>query len=336
MYSKKILVSRFSSIGDIVLCTPVVRVLKKQLSAEVHFVTKSKFRGLLESNPYIDKVWSFEGDIPEIDNELRKENFDLLVDLHKNLRSYRLGLKLSIPAIRFDKLNFDKFVHIKLGISRLTGHHIIDRYFQAIEQLGVIDDGLGMDGFYAADGKKLMSKFGLKSGFTVISLGATYMTKRVPLRQAKALIENRSNAQFVLIGGDDVKEDGLALANDYKHVINLCSALSLDESTAIIDASSLVITGDTGMMHLAAACKKPIISIWGSTHPILGMYPYYGNKSDDLNISLVHNALNCNPCSKIGVDRCPKKHMKCLLDQTEERLMEAFDRQTKNIKKTLS
>ncbi len=314
----------------------MVRVLKKQLKAEIHFVTKAKYGGLLRPNPYIDRLWTFEKDIVEISSALKEEGFDLLIDLHKNLRSHRLSFSLGIPSIRFNKLNLDKFLHIKMGINRLKGHHLIDRYFEALKPLNIEDDGMGMDGFYVSDTKELTHRLGIKKTYSAIVLGANYFTKRVPKSMIEALLRAESTNQFVLIGGDDVFELGRDLDKEHDNALNLCSTLTLDESTAIIDSSQIVVSGDTGMMHLAAACKKPIISVWGSTHPLLGMYPYYGYNWEDLNISLVNHSITCNPCSKIGAKRCPKKHMKCLTGQPEERLIEAFDRQTKYIKKTLS
>jgi len=306
-------------------------MLKNQLACELHFVTKEKYSSLLTSNPYLDKVWSFKKDISEIQKNLGFEKFDLLVDLHKNLRSYRLALSLGIKTIRYEKLNVDKFLHIKLGLNRLTGKHIIDRYLESISQLGVKDDGLGMDAFYSSNVDELKKKFDLQKEFCTIVLGANYQTKRVPINLTNVLVANRSQTQFVLIGGKDVEEAGVKISADKDNVVNLCGKLSLDQSTAIIDLSNLVISGDTGMMHIAAALKKPIISIWGSTHPLLGMYPYYGKKEKDLNISLVNEELKCNPCSKIGVEHCPKSHFKCMMDHSEKRLIEVFDRQKSTV-----
>jgi ADP-heptose:LPS heptosyltransferase len=98
------------------------------------------------------------------------------------------------------------------------------------------------------------------------------------------------------------------------HVINLCGQLSLAQSASIVGQSARVFTHDTGLMHIAAALRKPIVSIWGSTVPAFGMYPFYPDGLD-LNTTLEVKDLSCRPCSKIGYDKCPKGHFRCMVGQ---------------------
>jgi len=325
----KILILRFSSIGDIVLCSPVIRNLKKQLGAEIHFLTKEHFVGLLSSNPYVDKLWTFNKEIDEVVKDLKNEGFDLIVDLHKNLRSQRLRKSLSVKAISFDKINWEKWLMVHFKINRLPEKHLIDRYMESLQSLSITDDGQGMDFFYEPSVESKISSLGLIQNYLVLVLGATYYTKRVPLHLIEKIITTYPDKEIVLVGGKDVMELGESLSVAHRNIRNLCSHLSLQESAAVIDRAALIISGDTGMMHVAAALKKPIVSIWGSTFLGFGMYPYYGEKNVDLNISIGMEDLKCRPCSKIGKHQCPKSHFNCMMKIEFSRLKDAIDRQLK-------
>ena len=97
--------------------------------------------------------------------------------------------------------------------------------------------------------------------------------------------------------------------------------LTLNQSAYMLDKSAMVISNDTGLMHIAAALKKPIVSIWGSTTPQMGMTPYYGKEIMPQLYSEVNN-LSCRPCSKLGKDACPKKHFKCMIYQDLDKIAE--------------
>jgi ADP-heptose:LPS heptosyltransferase len=124
----KILLLRFSSIGDIVLTTPVARCLKQQLGAEVHYLTKEPFVPILTPNPNVDRVFSFKKAVTEVLPLLRAERYDWIIDLHHNLRTLRLKWALGRPARSFNKLNFEKWLLVNTGIDRLPDVHIVHRY----------------------------------------------------------------------------------------------------------------------------------------------------------------------------------------------------------------
>ena len=143
---KKVLVIRFSSIGDIVLTTPILRCLKRQMEdVEIHYLTKKTFANLLVNNPYISKVHCFNTDLNLIIEDLKKENFDCIIDLHKNIRTFRVKMKLKVPSFTFNKLNIEKWLLVKLKINILPKVHIVDRYFKAVKSLGVVNDNKGLD-----------------------------------------------------------------------------------------------------------------------------------------------------------------------------------------------
>ncbi|MFN0037847.1 MAG: glycosyltransferase family 9 protein [Saprospiraceae bacterium] len=307
----KILVLRFSSIGDIVLTSPVVRCLKKQLGAEVHFLTKCPFAPILEANPYVDKVFSFQKEIPsEMAPRLKSERYDHVIDLHHNLRSLRLKLALGRPAHSFAKLNWEKWLLVNFKIDRMPKLHIVHRYMATVQHLGVEYDGEGLD-YFIPEGESLAGAELPGGPFVAFAIGATHATKRLPEEKIIEICRGISQP-VVLLGGKGEQGAGerIVLACG-KNVLNLCGKRSLHQSAFAIQKSSKVITHDTGMMHIAAALRKPIVSVWGSTVPKFGMWPLYPTGMDS-NTSVEVTGLGCRPCSKIGFDHCPKGHFKCM------------------------
>jgi ADP-heptose:LPS heptosyltransferase len=311
----KILVLRFSSIGDIVLCSPVVRCLSRQLGAEVHFLTKTRFAGVVEHNPHIQKVYTFENSLTEVVPALRRERYDLVVDLHRNLRTLQVKIALMRPWRSFHKLNFEKWLLVNTGINRLPDKHIVHRYLDTVRHLGARYDGEGLDYFIPPEQE--VSPWHIhpvlqKAPFTALVIGATHATKRMPTDRLRELC-SRMKGPVVLLGGRDETEAGRQIAAAGDHVIDCCGKLSLHQSASMVKQSALVITHDTGLMHIAAAFRRPIVSIWGSTVPAFGMYPFYPDGMAAAGI--VETAgLSCRPCSKIGFDACPKGHFRCMRD----------------------
>ena len=310
----KVLVIRFSSIGDIVLTSPIVRCMAEQLDVEIHFLTKNKFKNILQYNPYINKLFGIDKDVREVLSLLKSEQYDYIVDLHKNLRTQEVKFKLGLKSYSFKKLNIEKWLKVNLKIDRLPNKHIVDRYFEGISALGVTNDFRGLDYFVAhSDEEEANEIIGKLSSYQVLVLGANYFTKRIPAELCYKIINN-SKYPVVLLGGKDIQADANLLANRFpKETINLAGKTSLAVSAAIIRRSKEVHTGDTGLMHIAAAYKKRIHTYWGSTIPELGMYAYLPSHVDQ-RIDHEVSDLGCRPCSKLGFDKCPKGHFKCMLD----------------------
>lgn len=322
---KKILIIRFSSIGDIVLTTPVIRGLHRQLGAEVHFLTKPGFAGIVRSNPHIKKVHVLEEDFRKLIGTLRRERFDLVIDLHKNLRSLRVRLALGVKWRSFDKLNLEKWLLVNFKIDRLPDRHIVDRYLEPCRPFGVVYDGEGLDYFIPTDEEVdpgiLADRFfpqqdqwrdHMAAGtYICLVIGAAHATKRLPAHKLQQL-SSALEYPVLLMGGPAEKETGEELARQAGgHVVNTCGLFSLHGSASLVRQSALVITHDTGLMHIAAAFARPIISIWGNTVPAFGMYPFYpqgmkGNQTVEV------SGLSCRPCSKIGHPKCPRGHFKCM------------------------
>lgn len=320
----KILVLRFSSIGDIVLTTPLLRCLKKQTDAEVHYLTKDVFRPILSPNPHIDRIFSFSKGIGAVLKDLKKERYDLVIDLHKNLRTFRVKWELGRPAKSFDKLNLEKWLLVNTGINRLPDIHIVQRYLATVQSLGVKYDGLGLDYFIPPEEEVRVADFSnlLAEGkYIAFVIGATHATKRLPVIKM-AEICRKLDQPVVLLGGKAEEEAGRAILGP--NVVNLCGQLSLHQSASVVRQAAVVLTHDTGLMHVAAAFSKPIVSVWGNTVPRFGMYPFYPT-GVDLNTSVEVDGLKCRPCSKIGFDRCPKGHFRCMNGIKEAEIITALD-----------
>lgn len=313
----KLLVIRFSSIGDIVLTTPVLRCIKKQLpGTELHFLTKERYRSILEANPYVDKIITLGLSKTLMMHQLKTEEYDAIIDLHHNLRTWEVKRALKgVPAYSFHKLNWQKWLITACKINRLPQQHIVDRYLATTSGFGVMNDGEGLDYFIPEEQHVKANDLPLshQMGYVALVIGAAHATKQLPADRCIELCR-RISLPVVLLGGkvDYARGEEIARHDPIK-VYNACGKFSLHESADLVRKSLLVITPDTGLMHIAAAFKKPIISIWGNTIPAFGMTPYYGRHQVPQHISEVQ--LGCRPCSKIGHDACPKKHFNCMQQQ---------------------
>ena len=313
----KILLLRFSSIGDIVLTSPVARCLKQQLGAEVHFLTKKSFAALLEPNPYLDRIFFFEKKLGKVLPELRQEKYDWVIDLHGNLRSLRVKWTLRRPSRTFDKLNLKKWMLVKFGLNLLPDQHIVDRYLKTVQHLGVEYDGLGLDYFIPESEEIQVSSLSPDlevNAYVVFNLGANHATKRLPEDKIIEICQ-QVERPVVLLGGNAEADTGAKVAAVCGvNVVNCCGMLSLHQSASVVRQAAKIITHDSGMMHVAAACQKDIVSIWGNTVPQFGMYPLYPN-GENRDTRMEVSGLSCRPCSKIGYSRCPKGHFRCMREQ---------------------
>ncbi|WP_447643044.1 MULTISPECIES: glycosyltransferase family 9 protein [Chitinophagaceae] len=323
----KVLIIRFSSIGDIVLTSPVVRCLKKQLpDAELHYLTKPVFSNIVAANPYVAQVKLLDKDWKKMMQDLQVEQYDLIVDLHHNLRTWRIkrGLK-KIKSVAFDKLNFQKWLMVRFKINKLPNIHIVDRYLKTVQYLGIRNDDEGLD-FFIKDVDKMslsnMLPANFQNGYIGLVIGASYETKQLPISKLTELCQ-MVQQPIVLLGGKEDVENGKALAAlDPVRIYNACGQFSLMESAYLVSNAKKIISHDTGLMHIAAASQKPIVSVWGNTIPEFGMYPYYG-KHKNQNTSFEVQGLSCRPCSKIGYHKCPKKHFKCMNEQDMKGMVES-------------
>jgi ADP-heptose:LPS heptosyltransferase len=316
----KVLVVRFSSIGDIVLTTPVVRGLKKQLGAEVHYLTKANFQEVLAHNPYIDQIhllsatnWS------QIVAKLKAEKFDYIIDLHHNVRTLKLKLALGVKAYAFDKLNIQKWLLVNLKINCMPDIHIVDRYLACVKPLGVNKDQQGLDYFIASNDEVSLSSLPLafQNGYIGLVIGAQHFTKRLPKAKLFELLQGLSQPVIILGGPTDAElaEELATIAPS--RIYNACGKYNLNQSASLVKQAQKIICNDTGLMHIAAAFQKEIHLLWGNTIPAFGMGPYASNNAYHYEVP----DLNCRPCSKIGFQKCPKGHFHCMNQQDITKLI---------------
>lgn len=303
----KILVIRFSSIGDIVLTTPVFRVLKSRMepSPEVHFLTKKSYASVLEGNPNIDRIHAIEKSTAELDELLQELDFDYVIDLHRNVRSAMVKRSLKVVDFTVDKRNFAKWLLVRFGSRRKKIPHIADRYLGCLHPFGKEiseGDGKGLD-FFIPDAEREAAERAfpdVNQHDVALALGATHIGKRMPLKLLRELIQ-KSPQRFVLLGGKEDVELAEALQNEFEErVLHACGELSLHASAALAGRCGKLISGDTGMMHIGAALGIPVISVWGCTSPELGMAPYQPHPAS---VVIEPADRSKRPCSKLG-DRC--------------------------------
>lgn len=304
----KILVIRFSSMGDIIYTTPVVRCLKKQLpGAEIHFLTKPAFKYIYDNNPYLDKLLLLRGTLSATIKELKAERYDRIIDLHNNLRTTIIKARLRVKSSTYKKQGFRKWLSLKFRLKLVPPTHLVERYMKTVAFLGVKNDEQPID-YYLKSEYKLTDLLPAshQQGYVAFVIGATHFTKRMPNYKIVSICR-QLNRPVVLLGGNDVKANGdevAAAANAY----NVCGITSLDESVFLVSKADCVIGFDTGLTHIAEAFNVPIVSIWGGTVPeLLGVQPY---KVKDVLVEGIE--LPCRPCSKFGLEKCPLGHFKCM------------------------
>lgn len=325
---QKVLILRFSSIGDIVLTTPVVRCVKEQLpGVELHYATKAAFEPILASNPHIDRLHLLGESLNELVTTLKKEKFDVILDLHNNLRTRIIKTRLGVKAHTFDKLNWEKWLLVNAKVDRMPNIHIVDRYMATAAPLGVKNDDKGLE-YFIPEADEVEWDWlpeTHRKGFVAYAIGANHNTKKLPLNRMIELCD-RINKPVMLLGGKGDHETGEKIVNFFERgegsatfeaglldlgkkttIFNACGLFNINQSADLVRKANVIFTHDTGLMHIAAAFKKNVFSIWGNTVPKFGMYPYQTKFT-----VLENNKLDCRPCSKIGHEKCPKGHFNCM------------------------
>lgn len=316
----KILVIRFSSMGDIIYTTPVVRCLKKQVpNAEVHFLTKPAFKYIYDSNPYVDKLLLLKPSLTDTINEIKAEQYDHIVDLHNNLRTTIIKLRTGIKSTTYKKQPIKKWLSLKFKLKLIPPTHLVDRYLEAAKPLGVVNDNQPID-YYVKAGHQLnkLLPASHQNSYIAFVIGATHFTKRMPNEKIISIC-SQLKLPVVLLGGNDVKANGDVIAEAIgASVYNACGITSLDESVFLVSKAESIIGFDTGLTHIAEAFNKPIVSVWGGTVPeLLGVQPYM---VEDVLVAGID--LDCRPCSKFGLEKCPLGHFKCMNDMPVDGIIE--------------
>ena len=318
----KLLIIRFSSIGDIVLITPVLRAIKQQYpgETEVHVLTKHSYAGVLEGNPNVNKIHTIDNSVKEVMIELKNVHFDYVIDLHNNIRSRAVKSALNCPSFTVRKYNIQKWLWVNFGINRMPQNHIVDRYLETLQSFGIKADDLGLE-YYIPSTERFpvddMPEI-MRKPYIAFAVGATHEGKKFSLQRIVDVVK-AIDQPVVLTGGKEDAAAGDAITSACgNRVYNGCGKWSLHRSADVVDRAELILTGDTGMMHIASALGKKMISLWGCTVPGLGMSAY---KPHPLSIILEPKPrnrirLHSRPCSKLG-NRCKYGMDNRCIDQIE-------------------
>jgi lipopolysaccharide heptosyltransferase II len=327
----RILIIRLSAMGDIILTTALIRLVRKKFpNATIDFLCAKQFSEIFAHNPHLNSVLKYDkskraGEIVAWRNEHIKENgkFDILIDLHNNLRStiFRGGIAENYYVFKKNRFRKLSLVFFKKAVGLVR--QIPDIYLDTVKDLEVVDDGLGLELWLESDGDNYPHKVKKNKEAKKIALapGARHFTKRWPPDKFIDLIDllkaKYPLAEIVLIGGKSDKAITDQILAESQHTVTDCtSSVSILKTAEVIDSCDLLIVNDTGVMHMAAARQVPIIAIFGSTTADFGFAPYRAEHK------IIEQKLACRPCTHVGRRFCPKKHFKCMLDIAPERVLE--------------
>ena len=328
---KSILIIRLSSIGDILLSTPFIRqVREKYPNAKIDFILKDMYIDLLKYNSHLNTIYSLNlnkerKELYELKVKLKEKKYDLIFDLHNNLRSNYLKRGISaeqIYSIKKDK--FKQFLLVRFKIN-LYDHDtpIPDRYLSVAKDIDVADDGKGLELSWTKETvdstEKKIASIGLKLNhhFVCLAPGAGFFTKRWPAGKFEDLvdlIQRDKKTQIVILGGEKDKVFGSFLKKR-KNIIDTSGIFTLLETAYVISKGKIIVSNDSGLMHMATAVKTPVVAIFGSTVKELGFFPYRAKS-----MVVENSKLSCRPCSHIGKNKCPRNHFKCMEEITPERV----------------
>lgn len=329
----RILCVRFSSIGDVLLTTPLVRALhRRHPDAELYFVTKRAMAPLVVENPHLTQVVELAPGERIIDfaARLRALRPTHALDLHGSLRS--AALRLLVPGIwsGYSKRKIARTTLIATKIN-IYGESVpvAERYFEAARgaKLDVEPDGRPPEFFLAPTARAHMTHWLTEVGldqqpFAVIAPGAAHATKRWPIAHWQSLVTRLRGfgLGIVAVGGPDDRELANALRAEGDAVINVAGEFTLQETGACLSRATVVVSGDTGVMHMATGVGTRVVALFGPTVEPFGFFPYTKQAA------VLERDLSCRPCSAMGTERCPLGHHRCLADILPDQVAAAVQR----------
>ena len=336
---EKILIIRLSSIGDIVLTTPVIRILKQKFpGSRIDFVIKKQFAELLVHHPGIHHLYVFDkcnklNRLKTIKQQIRAEKYDLVIDLHKNFRSYYLTfLSRAKQIVRYKKGVLRRFLFVKFKLNLYREIiPIYRRYLACLKPLQIFYDDRGLE-LFLHNGLKLKIIERYKSffeapGTVIIGIvpGAKHATKRWQAEGFLSTIHDlteKRQAKIIIFGGKADQDiiPSFEIENN-QHVLDTTGKLSIAETAALMSHCDVVMTNDSGLMHIASALKKKVVAIFGSTTEEFGFFPYATE-----HIVIQQHGLSCRPCSHVGRKNCPRGHFRCMKEIRTERVIDAVER----------
>ncbi|HPO55174.1 MAG: glycosyltransferase family 9 protein [Ignavibacteriaceae bacterium] len=308
---RNVLIIRLSSLGDVLLTTPLIRSLKsKYPDINVDFVVKRQYSMVLKGNPYLRRIF-----FP--DEEIDVTQYDVIVDLQNNLRSCKIRRKFEKRVVKFKKYSLDKYLLVNFKVNRLRELPAIPvRYAETVEK-GLLDES-GLDLLIPDSVKSRLTGDKQTIG---ICPGSRHFTKRYPAEKFIEVGNKLASEGFrvVVIGGEDEKNICAEISDSINGAINLSTENDLYQIAADMKRCDGIICNDSGLMHVACAVKVPVVVIFGSSVREFGFTPY-GNKHKVVE----RENLSCRPCSHIGKEKCPEKHFRCMLEISSEEVIKCI------------
>jgi lipopolysaccharide heptosyltransferase II len=307
---KKVLIVRLSSLGDILLSTPLIRALKEKYpQIEIDFLLKERYKDTLVQNPYLTKIYKYPNtnELSELIEKLKAQNYDLILDLQNNFRSEKINSLFNVLKLKFKKRDLEKILLVHLKINRLKNAPPIPvRYSKVLDEFQLDDRGLDL--FTNREPSTLFKDNQKYIGFCP---GSRHFTKMWPKEYYIQLgnILKKEKYNIVLFGGKEDIDICKKISSQIQDSINLSNNDDILQTAADMKKCRAVVCNDSGLMHTACAEKVPVLAFFGSTVKEFGFAPYM-NK----NIILENNSLSCRPCTHIGKSYCPKRHFKCMLE----------------------
>jgi heptosyltransferase-2 len=329
----RIALVRFSSMGDILLTTPLLRAIRRRHpDAWMTYVTKAEFVPLLETNPRLNEIIGFRPTTPLADlaRRLAAGGYTHFLDLHGSLRSRALAARVGSRWGRYPKHRFARGVLIRLkrDIYR-DRRHVAERYFDAARELDVTPDDGPLEFFLKREAldsaRKFLADQRLDPSSALVALvpGAAHATKQWPVRHWQHLVAmlTTHGHEVVVLGGP--KEQALceevAVAGG-DHATSAGGRFDLGGTAALLKLARCAVAGDTGPMHLATAVGTPVVALYGPTVQPFGFFPYRARAT------VLERDLDCRPCSAMGGPVCPLKHHRCLEDIAPDVVFDAVRR----------
>ncbi len=336
----KILLLRLSSIGDIVLTTPLIRALRRSFpQARIDFVVKTNFAELVAHNPHLNTVHRVNAEagwlgLVQLGRHLRSMRYDAVLDLHRNFRTSFLTRICSASFVgRYQKPLVRRWLFVKFKAATMQQiPPVYLRYFDAAESLKVQDEGGGTELFWneahETEARKVLQRAGWNEQQPLLCLapGAGYFTKRWPVEYfaeiARQLQARRADFSVAILGSAQDYELGKFIrAQCERPILDLTGQCSVLATAAILKRSRLLLANDSGLMHIAEAVGTPVIALFGSTTRELGFFPQRASS-----LVIEHEALSCRPCSHLGYQACPAGHFRCMKELTPQTVFREIEK----------
>ncbi len=332
---KKVLIIRLSSLGDVILTSPVIRALKNiNPEIKIDFLVKPNFVDAIKYNSNLNKIFQYstkKDNSEKLIQILRENNYDLILDLQNNKRSKRITSKLKRKKIVYKKHSLKRFLFVHFNFKKLNPlKSVPEKYVEAIAELKL--DEKGAELFLPGNIKSAVKDDCKYVGFAP---GSMHITKMWPIDYYIELGNRLAEQGYrvLLFGGKDDIIVCKYLSIYIKNSINLATNNQLLKMAPTMKQCDFMVCNDAGLMHAATALNVPVVVIFGSTVKEFGFAPYKAK-----HLIIENNELKCRPCSHIGKDSCPKRHFKCMKSLTPEiviREINKFLRDEINVETTI-